>query len=139
MDLISTTPFMIRAIFEWCEENGLKPYLRVEVKNGVMGVPPQFIENDEVVLNISSEATHNLVLGNDSIHFDVRFSGKPCHVQIPVDQVRAIFSPETGVGIGFVVMDSGETEMVTNDAENVDSQNSDGTSSKIKPFLKRIK
>lgn len=97
---ISTKPYMIRAIHEWCTDNGYTPYLLVKV-GGKARVPMQHVQNDEIVLNISSMATHALQLGNDVIRFEARFNGVPEHIIVPVGNVAAIYARETGAGMAF--------------------------------------
>ena len=96
----STQPYLIRAWFEWCNDNGLTPYLSVRVDRTVQ-VPREFVKDGEIVLNISYDATNALKLGNDYIEFSARFGGVPREIMIPVSRVVAIFARETGQGMGF--------------------------------------
>ena len=75
MQEISTKPYLLRALYEWCTDNGFTPHIAVRVDNGTR-VPRQFVRNDEIVLNISFEATSQLQMGNEWIEFSARFSGK---------------------------------------------------------------
>ena len=96
----STQPYLIRAWVEWCNDNGLTPYLSVRVDKTVQ-VPREFVKDGEIVLNISYDATNALKLGNDFIEFTARFGGVPREIMIPVSRVIAIFARETGQGMGF--------------------------------------
>lgn len=96
----STQPYLIRAWFEWCNDNGLTPYLSVRADRTVQ-VPREFVKDGEIVLNISYDATNALKLGNDYIEFTARFGGVPREIMIPVSRVVAIFARETGQGMGF--------------------------------------
>ncbi len=96
----STQPYLIRAWVEWCNDNGLTPYLSVRVDNSVQ-VPREFVKDGEIVLNISYDATNSLKLGNDFIEFTARFGGVPREIMVPVTRVIAIFARETGQGMGF--------------------------------------
>ncbi|GAB2467386.1 hypothetical protein GCM10027082_18790 [Comamonas humi] len=96
----STQPYLIRAWFEWCNDNGLTPYLSVRADRTVQ-VPREFVKDGEIVLNISYDATNALKLGNDYIEFTARFGGVPREIVIPVSRVVAIFARETGQGMGF--------------------------------------
>ena len=96
----STQPYLIRAWFEWCNDNGLTPYLSVRADRTVQ-VPREFVKDGEIVLNISYDATNALKLGNDYIEFSARFGGIPREIMIPVSRVVAIFARETGQGMGF--------------------------------------
>ncbi len=96
----STQPYLIRAWVEWCNDNGLTPYLSVRVDKTVL-VPREFVKDGEIVLNISYDATSALKLGNDFIEFTARFGGVPRDIMVPVSRVIAIFARETGQGMGF--------------------------------------
>ena len=99
-DPCSTTPYLIRAICEWCGDNGLTPYVAVKV-DGATRVPLEFVRNGEIVLNISTDATRNLKIGNDLIQFSARFNGVSREVSVPVTAVAGIFAKENGQGMAF--------------------------------------
>jgi stringent starvation protein B len=96
----STRPYLIRALYEWCTDNGLTPYVAVQVDDSVQ-VPREYVKDGEIVLNISFDATSSLKLGNDLISFSARFAGKPREIMIPVDRVIAIYARENGQGMAF--------------------------------------
>ena len=98
----STKPYLLRAIYEWCTDNGYTPYLAVMVDGGTR-VPMQFVKNGEIVLNISFDATSGLKLGNDLIHFSARFGGVSRDISVPVENVIAIYARENGQGMAFEV------------------------------------
>ncbi|MEX0959179.1 MAG: ClpXP protease specificity-enhancing factor [Burkholderiales bacterium] len=95
-----TTPYLIRAIFEWCCDNGLTPYIAVKVDEATR-VPVEFVKNGEIVLNLSPSATRNLKIGNELIQFSARFAGVSRELSIPVTAVGGIFAKETGQGLAF--------------------------------------
>lgn len=107
----SPTPYLIRAWHEWMQDNGLTPYLLVKVDERVT-VPQEHIKDGEIVLNISTEATGSLNLGNTNITFQARFSGKVRDLSFPVDCVVSIFARETGQGMAFDLPDSLDDDMV---------------------------
>jgi len=96
----STRPYLIRAWHEWCSDNGFTPYINVAVDDFVI-VPREYVNDGEIVLNISYEATTALRMGNDCIEFKARFAGIVREVVVPVDQVLAIFARENSQGITF--------------------------------------
>jgi stringent starvation protein B len=98
----STKPYLIRAIHEWCVDNGYTPYLAVSV-NKQTRVPSQFVKGGEIVLNTSPLATNRLNFGNEWIEFEARFSGKVNEIMVPVEQVSAIYAKENGHGMAFEV------------------------------------
>jgi len=98
----STKPYLIRAIHEWCTDNGFTPYLAVSVDERTV-VPREHVRNGEIVLNVSMLATHRLALGNELIEFQARFGGVPRELSIPVENVSAIYARENGQGMAFEV------------------------------------
>lgn len=113
----STRPYLIRAIHEWCTDNGLTPYLSVRVDRSVQ-VPREFVNEGEIVLNVSYDATGSLQLGNEFIEFKARFGGKPREIMVPVERVLAIYARESGQGMSFPVVDGAVLD-AQGDAESV--------------------
>ncbi|MET3396047.1 MULTISPECIES: ClpXP protease specificity-enhancing factor [Variovorax] len=96
----STRPYLIRALYEWCTDNGFTPYVAVQVDETVQ-VPREYVKNGEIVLNISFDATSSLKLGNDFIEFKARFAGTAREISVPVGRVIAIYARENGQGMAF--------------------------------------
>jgi stringent starvation protein B len=101
-ELISTKPYLLRAIHEWCSDNGLTPYITVAVDSSVR-VPLEYVKDHEIVLNVGYDATTALSMGNDCLAFKARFGGVVRDILVPVDRVAAIFSRENGQGMAFAV------------------------------------
>ena len=98
----SAKPYLVRAICEWCADNGLTPYLAVRV-NAQTKVPRAYVKNGEIVLNVSASATRRLTIDNDWIQFTARFNGVSQEVSVPMTAVAGIFAKETGYGFSFAV------------------------------------
>lgn len=98
----STRPYLIRALHDWCTDNGFTPYLAVYVDRSVQ-VPLEYVKNNEIVLNVSFEATSGLQLGNDQVSFKARFGGVAREIIVPIDHVIAIYARENGQGMAFPV------------------------------------
>jgi stringent starvation protein B len=98
----STRPYLIRALHDWCTDNGFTPYIAVFVDASVQ-VPLEYVKNNEIVLNIGFEATTALKLGNELIEFKARFGGASRDIAVPVDHVIAIYARENGQGMAFPV------------------------------------
>ncbi len=98
----STRPYLIRALHDWCTDNGFTPYIAVYVDRSVQ-VPQEYVKNNEIVLNVSFEATSQLVLGNECVEFKARFGGRVRDIVVPVDHVVAIYARENGQGMAFPV------------------------------------
>ena len=101
----STRPYLIRALHDWCTDNGFTPYLAVYVDRSVQ-VPLEYVKNNEIVLNVSFEATSQLQLGNEFIEFKARFGGTSRDIIVPVDHVIAIYARENGQGMAFPAPDA---------------------------------
>ena len=102
LESTSTRPYLIRALYDWCTDNGLTPYVAVLVDETVQ-VPREYVKNGEIVLNISFDATSSLKLGNEFIEFKARFAGTARDIMVPVNRVIAIYARENGQGMAFPV------------------------------------
>ena len=96
----STRPYLIRALHDWCTDNGFTPYVAVFVDQHVQ-VPSEYVKNNEIVLNVGFEATSSLKLGNETIEFKARFGGSSREIIVPIDHVIAIYARENGQGMAF--------------------------------------
>jgi stringent starvation protein B len=110
----SIKPYLIRAIHEWCTDQGFTPYLSVSVDDTTR-VPREFVKDGEIVLNIGSDATHQLLLGNEDICFQARFSGRSFPVVVPIERVAAIYASENGEGMAFEISET-PVAVPTNDS-----------------------
>lgn len=96
----SAKPYLLRAIYEWCCDQGHTPYLAVRV-NAETRVPMAYVKNGEIVLNISPSATRKLTIDNDWIQFSARFNGVSQEIAVPMVAAAGIFARETGYGFTF--------------------------------------
>ncbi len=99
-DASSTRPYLLRALHEWCTDNGYTPYVAVLVDETVQ-VPQEYVKNGEIVLNVSYDATGGMKLGNEFIEFKARFAGTAREIIVPVNRVLAIYARENGQGMAF--------------------------------------
>lgn len=126
MTMVSTKPYLVRAIYEWCVDQGFTPHIAVLIDERVV-VPPGYAQDGQIVLNLGPDATGKLVMGNDTISFHARFGGASHALLIPVDNVLAIYARETGQGMAF------ETERPTgSDAAQADDAG-DGVAAASEP------
>lgn len=115
--MLSTKPYLLRAIYEWCVDQGYTPYLAVVVDRDTQ-VPQPYVKDGQIVLNISPEAAHQLVIGNETITCSARFGGVAQALSVPVDAVAAIYAKENGHGMAFEIADRGQH--VTAEADTID-------------------
>lgn len=141
-ELTSTKPYLIRAIHEWCTDNGLTPHLMVSVDEGTR-VPMAYVRDGEIVLNINYSATKDLMIANDAITFSARFGGVANELYIPMCAVRGVFARENSQGMFFQpeleeALDS-EKEKGVEGQSSVADENKKTDATKKKPFLKLVK
>ncbi len=117
---ISTKPYLLRALYEWCTDNSYTPHIVVRVDNQVR-VPREFVRDGEIVLNISFSATSGLQMRNDWIEFNARFSGRAHKIEVPVENVLAIYALENGQGMAFPV----DASSSNNAADEPSAENTD--------------
>jgi stringent starvation protein B len=87
---LSTKPYLIRAIYEWCADSGFTPYLAVAVDRHAR-VPLEHVKDGEIVLNIGAGATQ----------FSARFNGASRQIEVPISNVISIYARENGQGLAF--------------------------------------
>ena len=131
-DIPSNKPYLIRALYQWCSDNGFAPFIAVFVDSTVE-VPIEFVKNDEIVLNLSIEACHQLQIENDYISFQARFGGVPRKILVPITHVLAIYARENGQGMSFPFDSSSIEEQIPEKPEPSE------TKSAKQSFLKLVK
>ena len=142
-ELTSTKPYLLRAILEWCVDNGLTPHLLVVV-NGETRVPMAYVKDGEIVLNLNYSATKDLLIENTHITFSARFSGVSQNLYIPMSAVKGVFARENGQGMFFEVekqmpeIRQKLSEVIENDLSNQLDGKSKSNNHK-KPTLKIVK
>jgi len=104
--MTSNRPYLLRALYEWINDNGLTPHVLIDAECDGVDVPHHAIQKGKVVLNIAKGATENLLLENETIFFKARFSGKPYNISVPMAAVIAIYARENGQGMMFAQEDS---------------------------------
>ncbi len=137
-DLISTKPYMIRAIHEWCVDNSLTPHLLVMI-NPQTRVPVAFVKEGEIVLNLNYSATKDLHLDNEAIVFSARFSGVSQNIYVPMSAVKGIFARENGQGMFFEVDTQVQAENDSDDTDSKVAPQSTTATEKKKPTLTIVK
>lgn len=135
MTMTSNKPYLIRAAYDWIVDNELTPYILVNAAYLGTQVPSEHVRNDQIVLNISPDATRGLLLENDRIIFTARFSGKTEQIFVPPSAVLEIYAKENGKGIAFAVEDEDDPPPAT----SAPSPNGIVASTKNKPSLKLVK
>ncbi len=142
MTILSTKPYLIRAIYDWCCDSGSTPYLVVKV-DAETRVPVAYVKNGEIVINLGIDAVKDLHLGNDSISCHARFGGVSHAVMVPMDTVIGIFAKETGQGLVFQAGEpspdaSADPMLIDPTSSNSNSQQSNPLAP-TKPHLRIVK
>ncbi|MHB1291426.1 MAG: ClpXP protease specificity-enhancing factor [Sulfuricella sp.] len=139
MSGLSTKPYLIRAIYEWCTDSGLTPHLVVAVGKHTR-VPMEFAKDGQIVLNVSQGATRNLLIGNDLIQFSARFNGASRDIEVPIDAVVSIYARENAQGLSFAVEEvGGGDETPSDNAASSPSPDDGPPTPRGKPQLKLVK
>ena len=125
--VLSTKPYLIRSIYDWCTDSKFTPYIVAKIISGVK-VPENHIKSKEIVLNLSLESTNKLIFDNDFISFSARFNGKNQDIFLPMESISGIYSKENGEGLFFEV----NKNMTQKDTKNI------GKKTK-KPYLSLVK
>jgi stringent starvation protein B len=94
-------PYLLRAVHQWCTDQGHTPYLAVAVLGDRIRVPMEYVKDNEIVLNVSYNATRDMLIENDFITFSARFNGVPQDIVVPIGNVIALFARENGMGMNF--------------------------------------
>lgn len=97
--MASNRPYLLRALNEWINDNGMTPYLLVDAGREGVQVPQSVVKDGRVVLNIAPRAVAQLVIDNREVRFMARFGGVSQSVIVPVGAVLAIYAQETGQGM----------------------------------------
>jgi len=143
MDLPSTKPYLLRAIWEWCCDNGFTPFISVVVDERTK-VPREFVRDGQIVLNLGPDATNRLQIGNDWVEFQARFGGVARELSIPVGQVSSIYARENLAGMAFDLEEEGasagtEADSTQDAVEPNDPPEPPARPEGGRPHLQRIK
>ncbi len=140
--MISSRPYLIRALYDWIVDSDLTPYLLADVNIDGVDVPPEGIKDGRIVLNLAPHAVQHLVLGNDAVSFSARFGGAARKVYLPASAVLAVYAKENGHGMMFAADDedtmAGGGEDLSNDDDDTGG-GPDGGSGRGKNHLKVVK
>lgn len=136
--IVSTKPYFLRALYEWCVDQGFTPYIAVQVDARTL-VPRQYVKDGQIVLNIGAEAVQNLHMGNDLITCQARFGGVAQSLSIPVANVAAIYARENGQGMAFEVGEAAGEAVPKTEEGGADATEPPPGDTPPRPHLTRIK
>lgn len=101
MQMTSSRPYLIRAMYQWITDNGMTPHLLVDASVDGVQVPAEHVQNGKIILNIAPMAISALILGDAEITFSARFSGRSRSLHVPIEAVLAVYAKENGQGMMF--------------------------------------
>ena len=130
LNVTPTRPYMVRAIYQWIEDNYLTPYLMVDTTAQNVQVPTEYIQDGRIVLNIASRATGNMTMDNDYINFSARFGGVSRDIWVPIQAVMGIYAKENSQGMFF---DPNEYDNYTPPTDEKSSSTAKPAAQKSKP------
>jgi stringent starvation protein B len=139
-ELASAKPYLLRAMYEWCTDQGLTPYASVFVDDNVH-VPMEFVKDHAITLNIGADATGSLSIGSETLEFKARFGGIARQIVVPITNIMAIYGRENGQGMAFPIASPEPQDLKTTDVlkEPVENQATALKKEVIKPTLTRVK
>ena len=135
-EIASAKPYLVRAIYEWCGDQGLTPFVTVFVDEQTI-VPMEFVKDGAITLNIGADATGSLLIGAETLEFKARFGGVPRQIVVPITHVMAIYGRENGQGMAFPISDS--TPMLSAPEKLPEVEEPAAKKEVAKPFLTRVK
>lgn len=139
MQMTSSRPYLIRAMYQWITDNGMTPHLLVDVSIDGVQVPAEHVQNGKIILNVAPMAIGSLILGDEEITFSARFSGQSMSIYIPIEAVLAVYAKENGQGMMFTEDDGA----VSSDDDDLDPDpgpdSGPGSSKAKKPSLRVVK
>lgn len=136
--ILPTKPYFLRALYEWCVDQGFTPYIAVRVDAQTL-VPRQYVRDGQIVLNLGPEAVQNLHMGNDLITCQARFGGVAQSLSIPVGNVAAIYARENGQGMAFEVGEAAAGAAVLPEDGEPEAPEPPPTDAPPRPHLTRVK
>jgi len=134
----STKPYLLRAVYEWCVDNGYTPYISVVV-DARTRVPMEYVRNGEIVLNLGPLAASRLQVGHEFIECTARFSGSAKELLIPVAAVASIYARENGHGMSFEIQKEGTAREASGRETATPPEPGDPPKGGGKPKLRRVK
>lgn len=131
--MLSSRPYIARALYQWLLDNDLTPYIVVDAEQAGVEVPRQFVQNGQIVLNLAPTAVRDFAMENDAVSFSARFGGRPMQVMVPIEALIAIYARENGVGMVFghepvipaEAVEAEEKEPHLNEVESADDASQD--------------
>ena len=139
MQMTSSRPYLIRAMYQWITDNGMTPHLLVDVAVDGVQVPTEHVQNGKIILNVAPMAIGALVLGDEEITFSARFSGKSMSLYIPIEAVLAVYAKENGQGMMFSEDDGAVSSDSDDDDLDPDPDSGPGSSKTKRPSLRVVK
>jgi stringent starvation protein B len=134
MQMTSSRPYLVRAIYQWITDNGMTPHLLVDVGVDGVLVPVEHVQNGKIILNIAPMAISGLVLGDSDITFNARFSGKSQSLYVPIEAVLAVYAKENGQGMMF-----SEDDGAVSSSDGDDDPEDPGPGKPTRPALRVVK
>lgn len=135
MQMTSNQPYLLRAFYEWILDNNMTPYIVVDANKPGTQVPLEYVQDGQIVLNISPSACGKLQMGNVELSFEARFGGVPRQMLVPCYAVLAIYARENGAGTVFTIDDAAEEGA----AEATQQPVAETPKKKARPSLKIVK
>jgi stringent starvation protein B len=99
--MISTRSYLLRAIRDWAIDNDLTPQILVDAARNGVKVPPAYVHDGRITLNVSGRAVSAIDIDPDWVRFGARFGGQHVEIEVPMSAVLAVYARENGHGVVF--------------------------------------
>ena len=103
VEMTSNKPYIVKAFYDWISDNGLTPYIVVDANVYGVLVPMAYVNDGQIVLNVSTSAVGSIALGDASVELSARFGGKLEHISVPYGAIAAIYAKENGAGTSLAI------------------------------------
>ena len=137
--MLSSRPYLLRAVHEWIVDSGLTPHLLADADHADLAVPDSARQDGRVVLNISPTAVRDLLIDAELVTFVARFGGVSRAVSVPMAAVQAIYARENGRGMMFPDEEDEEQDAAAVDTAPTDSEEAETTKRRPGPNLRVVK
>jgi stringent starvation protein B len=90
---------IFRSTYDWIVEHSMTPYLLVNATEEDVLVPEAYVEEGQIVLNLSPHAIRDFLMDAEGISLIASFSGEAFSIFVPYEAVEGLYSKESGQGV----------------------------------------
>lgn len=95
----SQRPYLLRALYAWIIDSDEVPYVLVDTTIADVQVPPEHIQDGQIVLNLGPDAVRDLIIDDEFVSCGGRFGGQRFELYLPMASIRAIYAKDMDQGM----------------------------------------